>query len=299
MEDNGYRMFLEDGKIFPVLDIITLDDQDLIDKLENLVERFDGIYIYANVGKSLPSRMKAMYSSGRRSNFACPTADVEPLLDFIELASDSSMFADNIAGYVFSNVVPPLFRYEYELLDDYGNSISHACACPECKGYMSELSELMADADLVVEEQREFADHYEFAQRIWLWALAHGMVEHLDGLHEARIAAYKPIMEKLASFDAATYLLFPETEYPDLMLHVNGFSPNDWAEYGLDDAWLDHFTGMVAAPSFALDWDEDHIMAMNIDDGSKLLRLKYLEPDRKVFIETKLSPEVMQRVLQG
>jgi hypothetical protein len=299
MEDNGYRMFLEDGKIYPVLDVVTLDDQDLVDQLEALVERFDGIYLYANVGKSLPARMKALYSSGKRGNFTCPQADVEPLLDFIELASDSSMFADNIEGYVFSNVIPPLFRYEYELLDDYGNSISHACACDSCRSYMNDLTETMAGADLVVEEQGEFTDHYEFAQRIWLWAKAHGLAGQMDAMHKARLAAYSPIMEKLASFDASTYLLFPESEYPDLVLHVNGFSEADLAEYGIDDRWLEHFTGMIAAPNFALDWDEDHILSMNVDDGAKLLRLKYLEPGRRVFIETKLSPEVVKRVLQG
>lgn len=299
MDENGYRMFLEDGKIYPVLDVVTLDDQDVVDQLEALVERFDGIYLYANVGKNLPARMKALYSSGKRSNFACPQADVEPLLDFIELASDSSMFADNIEGYVFSNIVPPLFRYEYELLDDYGNSVSHACACDSCRDHMNELTDALAGADLVIEEQRDFTDHYEFAQRIWLWALAHGISDHMAAVHQARLAAYSPIMEKLASFDASTYLLFPESEYPDLLLHVNGFREPDLLEYGIDERWLEHFTGMVAAPNFGLEWDEDHIMAMNVNDGTKLLRLKYLEQGRRVFIESKLGPEVMKRVLQG
>ncbi|OPY31806.1 MAG: hypothetical protein A4E32_01409 [Methanomassiliicoccales archaeon PtaU1.Bin124] len=299
MDDNGYRMFLEDGKIYPVLDVVTLDDQDLIDQIESMVERFDGIYLYANVGKSLPGRMKALYSSGKRGNFACPQADVEPLMDFIELASDSSMFADNIEGYVFSNVIPPLFRYEYEVLDDYGNSISHACSCNECKDYLGELTELLAKAELVLEEPTEYSDHYEFAQRIWLWAKAHGLAERMDSVQEARLAAYAPLMDKLSSFDAATYLLFPETEYPDLVLHVNGFGMNDLAEYGIHDRWLEYFSGMVTATGFGIEPDEDHILAMNVNDGTKLLRLKYLEPGRRVFIETKLSPEVMKRVLQG
>ena len=227
MEDNGYRMFLEDDKIYPVLDIVTLDDPDLIDQLETMVERYDGIYLYANVGKSLPARMRSLYSNGKRANFTCPQADVEPLLDFIELASDSSMFTDNIQGYMFSNVIPPLFRYEYEAEDDFGNAISHACSCNDCRTHMGELTDLLANADLSVDQQTDYTDHYEFAQRIWLWAKAHGIADRVESVIDARIAAYSPIMEKLSSFDADSYLLFPESEYPDLMLHVNGFGPND------------------------------------------------------------------------
>ena len=35
---------------------------------------------------------------------------------------------------------------------------------------------------------------------------------------------------------------------------------------------------MVASTSFGIEPDEDHILAMNVNDGTKLLRLKYLEP---------------------
>jgi hypothetical protein len=38
MEENDYRMFLQNGKIFPVLDINSLDDADIMDKLERVVE---------------------------------------------------------------------------------------------------------------------------------------------------------------------------------------------------------------------------------------------------------------------
>jgi hypothetical protein len=106
-------------------------------------------------------------------------------------------------------------------------------------------------------------------------------------------------MLELSSIDADTYLLFPEAEYPDLALQVNGFDDLSRKMYGIDDRWLDHFSGIIASPSFELNWDEEHIMSWNVDEGEKLLQLKYLEENHRLFIESRLSPEVMSRVLQS
>lgn len=299
MEDNDNRMFLLNGKIYPVLDVNNLDDADIMDRLEKVVERFDGVYIHVNVGRSLPSRMKALYSTNKRAPFLCPHADVVPLLDFLDLAVSSSIFKDMVQGYVFSNIVPPLFRYEDEL-DQLGNIISHACSCPQCESNMVQVPSAMGLSNLVPLDDGDHAERYDFAQRIWLWATAFDRARtQLTDAIELRLNSYDRIMQDLSSIDADTYLLFPETEYPDLGLQVNGFDDMALKIYGIDDRWLDHFSGIIAAPSFELSWDEEHIMSWNVDEGEKLLRLKYLEEGHKLFIESRLTPEVMSRVLQG
>jgi hypothetical protein len=293
MEENDYRMFLQNGKIFPVLDINSLDDADIMDKLERVVERFDGVYIHVNVGKSLPSRMKSLYSNNKRASFLCPQADVAPLLDFLDLAVGSSMFKDMVQGYVFSNIVPPLFRYEAEQ-DQLGNIISHACSCSQCETNMGAVPKALGAGDMVPRDDGDHAERFDFAQRIWLWATAYDRARtQLGEIIESRLNSYDRIMQDLSSMELETYLLYPETEYPDISLQVA------LKTYGIDDRWLDHFSGIIASPLFELSWDEEHIMSWNVDEGETLLRLKYLEDGHKLFIESRLSPEVMSRVLQG
>lgn len=292
-------MFLQNGKIFPVLDVNSLDDADIMDKLERVVERFDGVYIHVNVGKSLPARMRALYSNNKRAPFLCPQADVTPLLDFLDLAVGSSMFKEMVQGYVFSNIVPPLFRYEDEP-DQLGNIISHACACSNCESNIAPVPIAMRSGDLVPRDGDDHTERYDFAQRIWLWATAFDRARtQLSEAIEQRMNSYDRIMRELSSMDSETYLLYPETEYPDLPLQVNGFDDLARQTYGIDDRWLDHFSGIIASPLFELSWDEEHIMSWNVDEGEKLLRLKYLEEGHKLFIDSRLSPEVMSRVLQG
>ena len=297
--EEGHRLIYSDGKAVPVVDISIIDDDASADRVDALVDCFGSLHVGVNIGMNLPQRMRALYSSGARSNYACPQADLAPMVQMISLAIRGSPYADSVTGYVLSNIIPPLFRFE----DPYvtvGNLISYGCSCPHCDESlgMSDLGDRLARMELRPLDSND-GDAIAFAREVWVWSAASSVLDEYTDLLNDRIRAYGPIMSQLAGLKGDKYLLFSETDYPDTEFQVNGYDGSSRLAFGMGDQLLENLTGMIVSPSFGGVIDNYHVPLFEVDDIKAFIKMKYLEPRSKFMIDSVLPPEVIQHVLQG
>jgi hypothetical protein len=297
--EEGHRLIFSEGKAVPVVDISILDDDASADRVDALVDKFGALQVGVNIGMNLPQRMKALYSSGARSPFACPQADLAPMVEMISLAINESPYADSVKGYVLSNIIPPLFHFD----DPYvtvGNLISYGCACPRCDESlgMSDLGDRLARMELRPMEADD-GDEAAFARDVWVWAAASSVLDDYFDLLNDRIRAYGQIMTQLTSLKGGRYLVFSETDYQDTEFQVNGYDESSRLAFGMGDALLENLTGLIVSPSFDVVMDKEHIPLFEVDDIKAFIKMKYLEPKSKFMIDSVLPPEVIQHVLEG
>lgn len=297
--EEGHRLIFSQGKGVPVVDISILDDDASADRVDALVDGFGALLVGVNVGMNLPQRMRALYSSGVRSAFACPQADLDPMVEMISLAINESPYADAVSGYVLSNIIPPLFHFDDPYLT-VGNLISYGCACPKCDESlgMSDLGDRLARMELRPMEAND-GDDAAFAREVWVWAAASSVLDEYYELLSDRIRAYAPIMAQLAGLKGERYLFFSESDYPDTEFQVNGYDESSRLAFGIGDDLLEHLTGMVVSPSFGTIIDKDHVPLFEVDDIKAFIKMKYLDPKSKFMIDSVLPPEVIQHVLQS
>jgi hypothetical protein len=297
--EEGHRLIFSDGKAVPVVDISILDDDASADRVDNLVDSFGALHVGVNVGMNLPQRMRALYSNGVRSSFACPQADLAPMVEMISLAINESPYADAVKGYVFSNVIPPLFHFDDPYLN-VGNLISYGCSCPQCDESlgMSDLGDRLARMELRPTDSND-SDDAAFAREVWVWASASTVLDDYSDLLNDRIRAYLPIMSQLAGLKGERYLFFSETDYPDTEFQVNGYDESSRLAFGIGDDLLADLTGMIVSPSFGTMMDKEHVPLFEVDDIKAFIKMKYLEPKSKFMIDSVLPPEVIQHVLQS
>ena len=230
--EEGHRLIFSDGKAVPVVDISILDDDASADRVDNLVDSFGALNVGVNVGMNLPQSMRALYSNGARSAFACPQADLAPMVEMISMAVKESPYADAVKGYVMSNIVPPLFHFD----DPYataGNLISYGCSCPQCDESlgMSDLGDRLARMELRPKDSNS-GDEVAFAQEVWVWAAASTVLDDYSDLLNDRIRAYAPLMSQLAGLRGERYLFYAETDYPDTEFQVNGYDESSRLAFG-------------------------------------------------------------------
>ena len=297
--EEGHRLIFSDGKAVPVVDISILDDDASADRMDALVDGFGTLHVGVNVGMNLPQRMRALYSNGTKSSFACPRADLEPMVEMINMAIKESPYADAVQGYVLSNIVPPLFRFD----DPYitvGNLIGYGCSCPQCDESlgMSDLGDRLAKMELRPLEAND-GDSIAFAREVWVWASAISVLDEYSDLLNDRVKAYGRIMSQLGGLKGERYLIYSESDYPDAEFQVNGYNEASRLVFGIGDDLLEHITGMILSPSFGTIADREHIPLFEVDDIKAFIKMKYLDPKSKFMIDSVLPPEVIQHVLQG
>jgi hypothetical protein len=297
--EEGHRLIFSDAKAVPVVDISILDDDASADRLDGLVDSFGGLFVGINIGMNLPQSMRALYSSGLKSVYACPEADLEPMVEMITLAITESPYADAVRGFVFSNIIPPLFHFD----DPYvtaGNLISYGCSCPHCDEMlgMSDLGDRLARMELRPVDSND-GDAVAFAREVWVWAAASSVLDDYSDLLNDRIKAYGGIMAQLAGLKGERYLMYAETDYPDTEFQVNGYDESSRLAFGIGDDLLQNLTGMIISPSFGTIIDKDHVPLFEVDDIKAFIKMKYLDPKSKFMIDSVLPPEVIQHVLQG
>ncbi len=297
--EEGHRLLFSDGKAVPLVDISILDDDASADRIDALVDSFGALHVGVNIGMNLPQRMRALYSSGARSSFACPQADLAPMVEMISLAINESPYADSVRGYVLSNIVPPLFHFD----DPYvtvGNLVSYGCSCPQCDESlgMSDLGDRLARMELRPLESND-GEEAAFAREVWVWAMANSVLDDYADLLNDRIRAYGRIMSQLEGLKGDRYLMFSETDYRDTEFQVNGYDELTRLAFGIGDDLLEHLTGMIISPSFGSVIDKDHVPLFEVDEIKAFIKMKYLEPKSKFMIDSVLPPEVIQHVLQS
>jgi hypothetical protein len=297
--EEGHRLIFSDGNAVPIVDISTLDDDASADRIDALVENFGALHVGVNIGMNLPSRMRAIYSNGERSNYACPRADLAPMVDMISLAINESPYADSVKGFVLSNIIPPLFRFEDGSVAA-GNLISYGCSCPECDESlgMSDLGDRLARMELRPIGSDE-GDAVEFAREVWVWAKACSVLDDYFDLLNDRIRGYSRIMTQLSALKGEKYLLFSETDYPDTEYQVNGYDESTRLAFGIGDDLLPNLTGMIVSPTFGTQIDRSHLPLFEVDDIKAFIQMKYLDPKSKFMIDSVLPPEVIQHVLKS
>lgn len=297
--EEGHRLIFSEGKPVPLVDIGILDDDASADRVDALVDSFGALHVGVNIGMNLPSRMQALYSSSARSWYACPQADLSPMVDMISLAIDESPYADSVKGFVLSNIIPPLFHFDDPFVTP-GNLVSYGCSCPKCDESlgMSDLGDRLARMELRPIERND-GDDIAYAREVWVWSSAISVLEDYSDLLNDRVRAYAPIMSQLAELKGDRYLIFSETDYPDTEFQVNGYSETSRLAFGIGDDLLENLTGMIISPSFGTIIDNDHIPIFEVDDIKAFIKMKYLEPRSKFMIDSVLPPEVIQHVLQG
>lgn len=297
--EEGHRLIFSEGKAVPVVDISIIDDDASADRVDALVDKFGALQVGVNIGMNLPQKMKALYSSGVRSTFACPQADLAPMIEMISLAVKESPYADSVKGYVLSNIIPPLFHYDDPYVTE-GNLISYGCACPRCDESlgMSDLGDRLARMELRPMEAED-GDEAAFARDVWVWAVASSVLDDYSDLLNDRIRAYGPIMTQLTGLKGEKYFVFSETDYQDTEFQVNGYDESSRLAFGIGDALLENLTGMIVSPSFDVVMDKEHIPLFEVDDIKAFIKMRYLEPKSKFMIDSVLPPEVIQHVLEG
>jgi hypothetical protein len=297
--EEGHRLIFSEGNGTPLVDISIIDDDASADRVDALVDSFGGLHVGVNIGMNLPQRMRALYSNGTRSVYACPQADLAPMVEMINLAIDESPYADSVRGYVFSNIIPPLFRLDDPVVTS-GNLVSYGCSCPQCDESlgMSDLGDRLARMELRPLERND-GDEIAFAREVWVWAAASSVLDEYSDLLNDRIRAYSPIMSQLAGLKGERYLMFSETDYPDTELQVNGYNESSRLAFGIGDDLLEHLTGMIISPSFGTIIDKEHVPIFEVDDIKAFIKMKYLEPKSRFMIDSILPPEVIKHVLQG
>jgi hypothetical protein len=297
--EEGHRLIFSDGKAVPVVDISLLDDDASADRVDNLVDSFGMLHVGVNVGMNLPQKMRALYSNGARSAYACPQADLAPMVGMISLAVSESPYADAVKGYVLSNIVPPLFHFD-DPHASVGNLISYGCSCPECDESlgMSDLGDRLARMELRPMDAND-GDDAAFAREVWVWAAASTVLDDYSDLLNDRIRAYAPIMSQLADLSGEKYLFYAETDYPDTEFQVNGYDESSRLAFGIGDDLLADLTGMIVSPSFGTILDTEHVPLFEVDDIKAFIKMKYLDPKSKFMIDSVLPPEVIQHVLQS
>jgi hypothetical protein len=297
--EEGHRLIFSEGEGTPLVDISIIDDDAAADRVDALVDSFAGLYVGVNIGTNLPQRMRALYSSGSRVGYACPQADLRPMVDLINMAIEGSPYADSVKGFVLSNIVPPLFRFDDPSVAS-GNLVSYGCSCPECDEAlgMSDLGDRLARMELRPIERND-GEEMAFAREVWVWATANSVLDDYSDLLNDRIRAYAPIMSQLAGLKGERYLMFSETDYPDSEFQVNGYNDSSRLAFGMGDDLLENLTGMIISPSFGTIADTQHIPIFEVDEIKAFIKMKYLEPKSKFMIDSILPPEVIKHVLQG
>jgi len=281
------------------VDISIIDDDGSADRVDALVDNLGGLLVGVNIGMNLPQRMRALYSNGARSAYACPQADLGPMVEMISLAIDESPYADSVKGFVLSNIIPPLLRFDDPSVTS-GNLISYGCSCSQCDEAlgMSDLGDRLARMELRPIERND-GDDIAFAREVWVWAAASSVLDDYPDLLNDRIRAYAPVMSQLAGLKGDRYLMFSETDYPDTEFQVNGYNESSRLAFGIGDDLLENLTGMILSPSFGTIIDKEHIPIFEVDDIKAFIKMKYLEPKSKFMIDSVLPPEVIQHVLQS
>jgi hypothetical protein len=276
-----------------------IDDDASADRVDDLVDNFGGLHVGVNIGMNLPQRMRALYSSGTRAAYACPQADLGPMVEMITLAIEGSPYADSVKGFVLSNIIPPLFRFDDPAITS-GNLIGYGCSCPDCDEAlgMSDLGDRLARMELRPIEGND-GEESSFARQVWVWAAASSVLDEYSDLLNDRIRAYAPVVSQLAGLKGDRYMMFSETDYLDTEYQVNGYNDNSRLAFGIGDALLEDLTGMIVSPSFGTVIDNGHVPIFEVDDIKAFIKMKYLEPKSKFMIDSVLPPEVIQHVLQG
>jgi hypothetical protein len=297
--EEGHRLIFSDGKAVPVVDISILDDDASADRMDDLVDSFGAVHVGINVGMNLPQRMRALYSNGTRSAFACPQADLAPMVEMISLAVNESPYSDAVKGYVLSNIIPPLFHFD-DPSATVGNLISYGCSCPQCDESlgMSDLGDRLAKMELRPMEAND-GDDAAFAREVWVWAAASTVLDDYSDLLNERIRAYLPIMSQLTGLKGERYLFFAEADYPDTEFQVNGYDEPSRLAFGIGDDLLADLTGMILSPSFGTIMDREHVPLFEVDEIKAFIKMKYLDPKSKFMIDSVLPPEVIKHVLQS
>jgi hypothetical protein len=297
--EEGHRLIFSDGKGIPLVDVSLIDDDASADRVDGLVDHFGGLMVGVNVGMNLPQRMRALYSNGTRSPYACPQADLGPMVEMITLAVNESPYADAVKGFVLSNIIPPLFRFEDPAATS-GNLISYGCSCSNCDEAlgMSDLGDRLARMELRPIERYD-GDDMAFAREVWVWAQAVSVLEDYSDMLYDRLRAYSQCLSQLAGLKGDRYLMISDADYPDTEFQVNGHNEASRLVFGIGDDLLQYLTGIIISPSFGTIMDREHVPIFEVDDIKAFIKMKYLEPKSKFMIDSVLPPEVIQHVLQG